>query len=103
MRGTDQLKDSKDIENQSSEVAVKSQLRYVQINGTAPSAKVDADSKLARCLFGHFGAEAAKNGGHIKVPENIRTFTGHDGKVEPLFLGDPTQLNWDEHELEDDH
>ena len=90
------LQDTLDIESQVDQEAVKSKLRYVAIYGTAPSQLVDADSKLARCLFGHFDTVSRKNGGHIKVPEDIRTFTGHDGKVEPLFLGDPTQLYWDE-------
>ena len=74
---------------------VKAKLRYVHIAGTAPSQMVDANSKLARTFFGHFEMSARGNGGStIKIPEDIRSFTGHDGKVEPLLLGDPTVLDW---------
>ena len=79
---------------------VQAKLKYVHIAGTAPSQMVDADSKLARTFFGHFEMSARGNGGStIKIPEDIRSFTGHDGKVEPLLLGDPTVLDWGKVEM----
>ena len=66
-------------------------LNYIAVYGNAPSGNIEADSMIAKTLFGHFNQIAEKHN-VIRGPMDFQTFVGHDGKVETKQLGGIIEL-----------
>ena len=72
---------------------MNSAYNYAGVYGTSPSQNIKAESKLAKAFFchvKHLASESEEN--KINIPDDIQSFTGHNGKAETKTLGQPTSL-----------
>ena len=61
---------------------------YVGVYGTSPAKNIKAESKLAKAFFSHIHNVASESEeSKIKIPEDMTSFIGHNGKAETKFVG----------------